>query len=52
MPTHKCANCGAVNPSVKKQGATKLFREFSRKALVQNLMRGIGEGVDGWLFGI
>ncbi|KAI8467974.1 MAG: hypothetical protein J3K34DRAFT_471284, partial [Monoraphidium minutum] len=44
MPTQKCANCGATNPTVKRQGATKLFREFSRKALVANLMRGIDMG--------
>ncbi|KIZ00255.1 DNA-directed RNA polymerase I subunit A1 [Monoraphidium neglectum] len=44
MPAVKCANCNAVNPSVKRQGATKLFREYSRKALVQNLMRGADMG--------
>ena len=46
VPQAKCANCGAAAPSVKRQGATKLFREFSRKALVGNLMRGIDMGGD------
>jgi len=46
MPTHKCANCNAVNPTVRKQGAAKLFREYSRKALINNLMRGLDMGGD------
>jgi hypothetical protein len=49
MPRTKCANCMAVNPIVRKQGATKLFRVFgSAKAALANRMRGISlVGEDG-----
>jgi hypothetical protein len=41
MPASKCQNCGCTNPSIRKQGSSKLFKQFSRKALLANSMRGI-----------
>jgi hypothetical protein len=41
MPSSKCQNCGCTNPSIRKQGSSKLFKQFSRKALLANSMRGI-----------
>jgi DNA-directed RNA polymerase I subunit RPA1 len=41
MPPSKCQNCGCTNPSIRKQGSSKLFKQFSRKALLANSMRGI-----------
>lgn len=41
MPSAKCQNCGCLNPSIKKQGASKLFKQYSRRALLQNFARGI-----------
>eukprot|EP00879_Flechtneria_rotunda_P027392 GHRR01029340.1.p1 GENE.GHRR01029340.1~~GHRR01029340.1.p1 ORF type:complete len:728 (+),score=248.94 GHRR01029340.1:30-2186(+) len=41
MPGTKCQNCGCTNPTVKKQGSTKLFKQYSRKALIANYARGI-----------
>ncbi|KAF8073189.1 rpa1 [Scenedesmus sp. PABB004] len=41
MPGQRCQNCGCMNPAIRKQGSTKLFKQYSRKALLQNAMRGI-----------
>jgi hypothetical protein len=41
MPGSKCQNCGCLNPSIKKQGSSKLFKQYSRRALLQNFARGI-----------
>ncbi|KAF6245033.1 hypothetical protein COO60DRAFT_1650460 [Scenedesmus sp. NREL 46B-D3] len=41
MPASKCQNCGCTNPSIRKQGSCKLFKQFSRKALLANSMKGI-----------
>lgn len=41
MPGAKCQNCGCLNPSIKKQGSSKLFKQYSRRALLQNFTRGI-----------
>jgi hypothetical protein len=41
MPGAKCQNCGCLNPSIKKQGSSKLFKQYSRRALLQNFARGI-----------
>jgi hypothetical protein len=41
MPGAKCANCGASNPALKRQGCSKLFKQYSRKALVANALRGL-----------
>lgn len=41
MPTVKCQNCGCTNPSIRKQGSTRIFKQYTRKALIQNSMRGI-----------
>lgn len=41
MPGAKCQNCGCQNPSIKKQGSSKLFKQYSRRALLQNFTRGI-----------
>ncbi len=40
--SHRCANCSAFSPSVKKQGHTKLFKVWpSKQAAVQNRIRGL-----------
>lgn len=41
IPSGKCQNCGCLNPSIKKQGSSKLFKQYSRRALLQNFARGI-----------
>jgi hypothetical protein len=41
MPGGKCANCGGLNPSIKRQGCSKLFKQYSRRALLQNFARGM-----------
>jgi hypothetical protein len=41
MPGSKCQNCGCLNPSIKKQGSSKVFKQYSRRALLQNFSRGI-----------
>jgi DNA-directed RNA polymerase I subunit RPA1 len=41
IPATKCQNCGCINPTIKKQGSTKLFKQYTRKGLLQNHMRGI-----------
>lgn len=41
MPGSKCQNCGCLNPSIKKQGSSKVFKQYSRRALLQNFARGI-----------
>lgn len=41
MPGTKCHNCGCLNPSIKKQGSSKVFKQYSRRALLQNFTRGI-----------
>lgn len=41
MPSTKCQNCGCTNPAIRKQGSTKLFKQYTRKSLLQNSMRGI-----------
>jgi len=45
MPKSRCANCGAHNPTVRKQGHTRLFRVFpTAKAVIANRMRGLELG--------
>jgi hypothetical protein len=34
VPKGKCANCGAMSPSIKKQGHTKLFKVSTTLARV------------------
>lgn len=41
MPAGKCHNCGCSNPSIRKQGSSRLFKQYTKKALTQNQMRGI-----------
>ena len=41
MPSTKCQNCQAHTPVIKKQGASKVFQQYTRKAVLANWMRGI-----------
>lgn len=41
MNSTRCQNCKVHNPTIKKQGATKLFAVWSsRKALMENVKEG------------